>query len=78
MSTTPTDCSTAIRVVYLHYANPGFIPRYRQWIRAMTSLVPPEALGVAIVTMDGPATPLSEVVAGLDEFDYPCMATQTA
>lgn len=70
MSNTPSDHSTTIRVVYLHYADPGFILRYRQWIKTMTSLVPPEALRVEIVTMDEPAPPLADVVAGLDAFDY--------
>lgn len=70
MSATPTDRSTTARVVYLHYADPGFITRYRQWIKTMTSLVPPEALRVEIVTMDQPEPPLSEVVAGLEAFDY--------
>ena len=36
----------------------------------MTSLLPPEALRVEIVTMDQPEPPLSEVVAGLEAFDY--------
>ena len=70
MSATPTDRSTTARVVYLHYADPGFITRYRQWIKTMTSLLPPEALRVEIVTMDQPEPPLSEVVAGLEAFDF--------
>lgn len=70
MNTTPTNHSTTVRVVYLHYADRGFIPRYRQWIKTMTLLLPPEALRVEIVTMDEPVAPLSEVVAGLDAFDY--------
>ena len=70
MSATPTDRSTTVRVVYLHYADPGFIPRYRRWIKTMTSLVPPEALRVEIVTMDEPVAPLADVVTGLEAFDY--------
>lgn len=70
MNTTPTDRSTTVRAVYLHYADPGFIPRYRQWVKTMTSLVPPEALRVEIVTMDEPVAPLTDVVAGLDAFDH--------
>lgn len=66
----PRPDMPVVRALYLRYAAPGFIHRYRQWLHALSTTTSGSPLEVEIVTLDD-AQELAVAMANIeDSVDY--------